>query len=109
MYALPAFACEASITLIAPAGRSFGVTLVHVLPPSRVTCTTPVLAPVQITPAEIGETASVWMTPPEAGSPRALPVGGSVGWDGGATGTVRSGLIVRHVVPRSPDAISRWP
>ena len=40
-----------------PGGRSGGVTFFHVLPLSRVTCTGPSLAPTQITPRSIGDSA----------------------------------------------------
>ena len=72
------------MTLIAAGGRFGGVTFVHVLPPSRVTCTQPVLVPTQITPALTGEGASAWIDPPARGGPRALPVGAAAGCAGGA-------------------------
>ena len=40
-----------------PGGRSGGVTFFHVFPLSRVTCTGPSLAPTQITPRSIGDSA----------------------------------------------------
>src|SRR5580765_1873670 len=98
-YAVPGFRCDASITLIPPAGMFGGDTLVHVFPPSCVTCTRPVLVPAQITPAETVESASAWMFPPGDGAAR-TPLVGSSGFGGGApSGPVRSGLIVRQVSP----------
>ena len=47
-YAAPGSKLEASMMLTRPnSGISFGVTLVHVLPPSRVTCTSPSSDPAQ--------------------------------------------------------------
>ena len=49
-YAAPALNADASIWLTRPkSGMPGGVTLVHVLPPSRVTCTRPSSEPVQMT------------------------------------------------------------
>ena len=49
-YAVPASNVDASIWLTRPrSGISFGVTFVHDLPPSRVTCTTPSSEPVHNT------------------------------------------------------------
>src|SRR5690349_4094157 len=90
--------------LIEPGGRSFGVTFVHVLPPSRVRCTSPVLAPAHITAGSAEDRASVVIEPPCAGPLTVLPP--ATASDGSLTlgGAARSGLIVRHVRPRSSDA-----
>src|SRR6266581_3539490 len=102
-YAAPAFAWEASMTLMPLGGRFFGVTFVHVLPASRVTWIRPVLAPTQITPASTGDGASEVIDPPGAGAPTPPPAAAASG--GGAPGSAaRSGLMVRHVSPRSLDA-----
>src|SRR5438105_3064345 len=84
-----------------------GVTFVHVLPASRVTCTKPVLVPTQITPRPApgtGDGASAVIEPPGAGAPTpvAAPAGSAIG--GAPLGRVRSGLIVRHVRALSFDA-----
>src|SRR5262245_23040865 len=103
-YAVPASACDASMTLILAGGRFGGVTFVHVLPASRVTWIRPVLAPTQITPASTDEGASVVIDPPGAGAPTP-PVGAPAVSGGGLPGgAARSGLIVRQVSPRSVDA-----
>src|SRR5579884_908156 len=103
MYAVPPFLCEASMTLMLPAGSFGGVTSVQVLPSSRVRWTRPVLAPAQIRPAVTVEGAIDVIEPPGAGAPTppTCPAGD------GATpplGAVRSGLIRCHVKPRSLEA-----
>src|SRR5260370_28954259 len=102
-YAVPAFACDASITLIPAGGRLGGVTFAHVFPPSRVMWTSPVLVPTHSTPAATGDGASDWIDPPGAGAPTPLGPGGGggIGTPGGAA---RSGLMARQVFPRSLDA-----
>src|SRR6185295_6467664 len=105
-YAVPALACEASMTLMGPGGRSFGVTLDHVRPPSRVRCTSPVLAPVQITCGETGDNASAWMDPPAAGPATLLPAARALASRLTFFGAARSPLIVRQVSPRSLDAMT---
>src|SRR3981189_124741 len=58
---------EGSRLPAAPQGGRFGmffVTLVHVFPASRVTCTSPSLVPTQTTPACFGDSAIAWMTLP---------------------------------------------
>ena len=60
MYAVPASYRDGSILLTVPQTGRFGmvfVTLVQLLPPSRVTCTSPSLVPAQITPACFGDSA----------------------------------------------------
>src|SRR4051812_47721400 len=67
MYAVPASNRDGSTLLIVPHGGRFGmffVTLVHVLPPSRVNCTRPSLVPAQISPACFGDSAIAKTTPP---------------------------------------------
>src|SRR5262245_31647685 len=106
-YAVPAFACDASMMLMLPAGRFGGVTFAQVLPSSRVTCTSALLVPTQIVPAATGDGASDVIDPPAAGAP--TPVSRSAGETSGAgpRGTTsRSGLIVFHVCPRSMDVIT---
>ncbi len=66
-YAVPASCRDGSTLPTVPHGGRFGmffVTFVHVLPPSRVTCTSPSLVPIQITPAWRGDSAIAWMTSP---------------------------------------------
>src|SRR5438552_10443274 len=104
-YAVPAFECDESMMLMPAGGMFGGVTLVHVLPASRVSWTTPVLAPTQITPAATGDKASAWIDPPGAAAARPLPAGGSGVGGGAPSGPVRSGLTLVHVTPRSDDAI----
>src|SRR4029079_1290153 len=101
-YAVPALACDASRTLMPAGGRLGGVTFDHVLPLSRVTWISPVLVPAQMTPAVTGDGASVVIDPPAAGAPTPPPPAAAAGTvnPGGAA---RSGLIVRHVSPRSFD------
>src|SRR6476469_5567324 len=99
-YAVPAFACDASITLMLVGGRFGGVTFDHVLPPSRVTWISPVLVPTQITPAVTGDSASVVMDPPAAGDP-APPLPAAAAGTVKPGGAARSALIRRHVSPRS--------
>ena len=60
MYAVPASYRDGSMLLTVPQTGRFGmffVTLVQLLPPSRVTCTSPSLVPAQITPACFGDSA----------------------------------------------------
>jgi hypothetical protein len=85
----------------------FGVTLVQLFPPSRVTCTRPSLVPAQITPLSFGDSAMAKTTlkystlrlsivrPPE--SPSLL-----------RSFRVRSGLISRQVTPPSFVASTYW-
>src|SRR5450432_3006736 len=61
-YAAPSLNADASIWLTRPkSGICFGVTFVHVLPPSRVTCTSPSSEPVQIVLTDflLGPTAKI--------------------------------------------------
>src|SRR5438045_6043594 len=76
--------CDASMTLTLPGAFVGGVTFVHVLPASRVTCTKPVLVPTQITPRPApgtGDGASAVIEPPGAGAltPVAAPAGSAIG------------------------------
>src|SRR5438128_11292281 len=67
MYAVPASWRDGSTLLIVPHGGRFGmffVTFVHVLPLSRVNCSTPSFVPAQITPACFGDSAIAKTTPP---------------------------------------------
>src|SRR3954453_10430259 len=105
-YAVAAFACDASTMLIAVGGRLGGVTLVHVWPPSRVTWINPVLVPTHITFAFALESPSAWIDPPCAGPLTVLPPAVALAGRVTPRGAARSGLTVRHVVPRSPDAIT---
>src|SRR5262245_34589506 len=60
MYAVPASYRDGSILLTMPHGGRFGmffVTFVHVLPPSRVICTSPSFVPAQINPFSFGDSA----------------------------------------------------
>src|SRR5437016_3140717 len=95
-YAVAAFVCDASMTLMPAGGRFGGVTFVHPLPPSRVSWMRPVLVPAQITPAATGDGASDWIDPPAAGAPTppARPAGAAAG--GAPGGAARSGLMARH-------------
>src|SRR6185436_6486117 len=99
-YAVPASNADASIWLTRPkSGMSFGVTFVHVLPPSRVTCTSPSSDPAQMTLTSVLPGASEntvayisglfmsWVI----GPPDSCIVFGS--W------RVRSPLILSHVCP----------
>src|SRR5215471_15642951 len=90
-YAVPPFACDASITLMLAGGRFEGVTFDHVLPPSRVRWIKPVLVPTQITLAATGDGASVVMDPPAAGAPTPPP-------PTAAAGTVKPGGAARSVL-----------
>src|SRR5438105_4999729 len=73
------------------AGNSLGVTLFQLAPASRVSSTTPVLAPTQISPACATDGAIVVITP--------------VGFGDGVL-SVRSGLISVHVCAPSLDFIT---
>src|SRR5258708_38662128 len=83
------------------------VTLVHVAPPSRVTCTSPSLLPVQITPAFTGDSASpyttsAYSTPMLSGvSPPEMPC-----FD--LSLRVRSGLITCQLLPPSVVTCTNW-
>src|SRR5438270_710870 len=77
-YAVAAFACDASMTLMLPATFG-GVTLVHVRPPSRVTCTNRVLVPVHMTFSFTGDGASAVIEPPTAGAPTPPPADSASG------------------------------
>src|SRR5258706_432781 len=63
-YAVPAAACDASITLMPVDGRSRGLTFVQVLPLSRVRWARALAAPAQITPALSRDSPSDWVDPP---------------------------------------------
>src|SRR5947208_17100869 len=65
-YAVPASKCDGSMFSTVPHGGRFGmffVTLVHVLPASRVTSTSPSLVPAHRTPACFGDSAIDMTTP----------------------------------------------
>src|SRR6266508_1429860 len=91
-YAVPAFECDASMTLTPAGGRLGGVTFAHVLPLSRVTWIRPVLVPTQISPASTGDGASDWIDPPGAGAPTPTPPAAAAGWISTPGGAARSGL-----------------
>src|SRR5438445_116993 len=83
MYAVPVSWRDGSTLPTVPHGGRFGmffVTLVHVFPASRVTCTSPSLVPTQMTPACFGDSAIAWMTLPystppiECHMPRGMPL-----------------------------------
>src|ERR1019366_8677880 len=97
MCAVPAFVCEASMMLmLAPAGIPGGVTFVHVVPASRVSCTIPLPVPTQIWPAETGEGTNAEMAPPPTTGPVRRP--GTAGLESGVVvRTVRSDEICLHV------------
>src|SRR5438093_6253034 len=110
MYAVPAFECDASMTLMAAGGRLGGVTFVHVRPLSRVTWIRPVLVPTQMSPAATVDGASDWIDPPAAGAPTPPPPAAAAsGWITTPGGAARSGLMARQVCPRSFDASTCWP
>src|SRR5579862_3230275 len=102
-YAVPACACDASMTLMPAGGRFGGVTFDHVFPPSRVTWMNPVLVPTQITPAATGDGASVVIDPPAAGAPTPPPPAVAASGSFTPAGAARSALIRRQVSPRSFD------
>src|SRR5678815_764176 len=89
--------------LMLAGGRFGGVTFDHVFPLSRVTWISPVLVPTQMTPAATADGARVVIDPPAAGAPTPPPPAAAAGTvnPGGAA---RSGLILRHVSPRSLEA-----
>src|SRR5437773_9114575 len=97
--ARPASACDASMTLMPAGGMFGGVTLVHVLPPSRVTWIKPVLVPAQITPAATVDGASVVIDPPCAGAPTPPPPAVAASGSVTPAGLARSELTTRHVCP----------
>src|SRR6266566_4478251 len=86
---------------------TFAVTFVHVLPPSRVTCTSPSLLPVQITPFCARDSAIAYTT-----SPYSTPMLSGVSppdiccFD--LSLRVRSGLITRQLRPPSLDMWTNW-
>src|SRR6476469_3792899 len=108
MYAVPAFECDASMTLTAAGGSLGGVTFAHVRPLSRVTWMRPVLVPTQMRPAATVDGASDWIEPPGAGPLTLPPPADADGWIDTPGGAARSGLIARQVRPRSFDASTRW-
>src|SRR5512146_158573 len=83
------------------------VTFVHVLPPSRVSCTRPSFVPTQISPfctrdSAIAYTTSAYSTPMSSGvRPPEIPC-----LD--LSLRVRSGLITCHVRPPSLDSCTYW-
>src|SRR5574341_300835 len=83
------------------------VTLLHVFPPSRVTCTSPSLVPAQISPgfkrdSAIAKTTPAYSTPMLSGvNPPEEPI---LLW----SLSVRSGLITRQLLPPSLVACTCW-
>ena len=102
MYAVPGAKFDASIWLTRPkSGMSFGVMFVHVLPPSRVTCTSPSSEPVQITLMSFLPGATEKIVPYTSG-PFMSPVIGPPDFScviGSCR--VRSPLSAAHVLPPS--------
>src|SRR5499427_10975690 len=103
MYAVPASYRDGSILLTVPqTGRfwMFLVTLVQLLPPSRVTCTSPSLVPAQITPACFGDSA-IANTTPAYSTPILSPVRPPENPCLLLSFVVRSGLITCQLLPPS--------
>src|SRR5512138_2644182 len=109
-YAVPALYRDGSMWRTDPQvgmpGR-FAVTFVHVLPPSRVSCTSPSFVPTQISPfsafdSAIAYTTSAYSTPMLSGvrPPEISCFDLSL--------RVRSGLITRQVRPPSLDMWTNW-
>src|SRR5258708_34446871 len=108
-YAVPACACDASITLIPAGGRLGGVTFDQitpgapaprsVFPASRVTWMKPVLVPTQITPAAMGDGASVVIDPPAAGPPTPPPPAAAAAGNGTPAGAAGGPPVVRRRGP----------
>src|SRR5579862_6010409 len=95
------------MTLMLPATLG-GVTLDHVRPPSRVTCTSRVLVPAQITLAFTGDGASAVIEPPAAGAPTPVPTFAAAAAASAFRGAARSGLMMRQCCPASSDTNTFW-
>src|SRR6185437_476674 len=110
MYAVPASKREGSMLLIVPHFGSppmFAVTLVHVAPPSRVTCTSPSFDPAQITPFCTGDSA-IANSVEKYSTPR---LSGERPPDGPSllvSFVVRSGLITVQLCPPSVVRCTYW-
>src|ERR1051325_5427334 len=85
----------------------FFVTLVHVLPPSRVSWTRPSLVPAQITPACFGDSA-IANTTPAYSTPMLSPVSPPENPMRDLSLRVRSGLMIFHVCPWSVVTCTNW-
>src|SRR5579859_1084002 len=85
----------------------FGVTFVHVLPPSCVTCTSPSFVPAQITPALARDSAMAYTT-----SPYSTPMLSGVRPPEICclvlSFLVRSGLMICQLFPPSDDLWTNW-
>ncbi len=97
------------MALICDSGRPFGVTSVHVSPPSRVTWIRPSSDPVQITLASTGEGAMVKIVPYTSPPAPSFVIGPPPGPCLVVSLRVRSGLITSHESPRSPVRSSTLP
>src|SRR4051812_49190182 len=91
------------------AGRlgMFFVTLVHALPPLRVTCTRPSLVPAQMRPACFGDSAIAYTTSPYS-TPMLSGVSPPELCCRDLSLSVRSGLISCQLCPPSVDWCTNW-
>ena len=109
-YAVPGSYRDASIELIVPQGNRLGmelVTLVHVVPPSRVTCTRPSFVPAHRIFPSSGDSA-IENTTPAYSTPMLSGVRPpEIIWRDLSL-RVRSGEIVCHVMPLSVLICTNW-
>ena len=89
-----------AVTRSVESGSPAGVTLVHVAPPSFVTCTRPSFVPAQMTPRSSGDSA-IEKTTPAYSTERLSTVRPPESPIMLRSLSVRSGLIARQVLPRS--------
>src|SRR5215472_1706954 len=109
-YAVPASKCEASMLEIVPQSGMPGrlaVTLVQVLPASRVSCTRPSLVPAQMTPASLGDSAMAKTTPAYS-TPMLSPVRPPENPMRVLSLRVRSGLMTCQLLPPSLVTCTNW-
>src|SRR5688500_512014 len=78
----------------------FAVTFVHVVPPSRVTCTNPSSVPTQIRPARRGDSPMVMIVQCISAPVFSADTPTSAGLCFAGSLVERSGLITPHVSPR---------
>src|SRR3569623_631791 len=110
MYAVPSVYRDGSMLLTVPhcsIPGMFAVTLVHVFPPSRVSCTSPSFVPAQISPFVIGDSAIANTTSPYS-TPMLSGVRPPEIFCFDLSLRVRSGLITFHVLPPSVVSCTTW-
>src|SRR5690242_7851416 len=109
-YAVPGLKRDGSMFEILPQGGSFGmpaVTLTHVAPPSRVTCTRPSFEPAQITPVCCGDSAMANSVAPSNVMRLSVVTPPELCW-WVVSFRVRSGLITFQLAPPSVVTCTYW-